>query len=314
MTKLASNIDPNEVLALNETAWLLGQPSLEDYLDFVREQTAGGRNAVRSALVDEWRAANDYYYELEQSEAGIADGIEARDLEPALKPLVGKVTNDGRFQRAFDAVPTRFAMVELDRLIVSQSHIDITHCQRQSARIGTSASDADLLRFCQGIDREEAPFTVQKSGHNRYSFTSSSSDFRFHEAKLFTPDQFSGDAAARDNSSILGLMVGYSSNFLSVIASDNRMVLHNGHHRAYTLRALGYTHAPCIVQSVTRRDELNLIACKEVVRNPGHYFLAARPPLLKDFFDLKIRKVFHVPRIMRTVELSFEVREFEVSH
>ena len=197
MTKLASNIDPNEVLALNETAWLLGQPSLEDYLDFVREQTAGGRNAVRSALVDEWRAANDYYYELEQSEAGIADGIEARDLEPALKPLVGKVTNDGRFQRAFDAVPTRFAMVELDRLIVSQSHIDITHCQRQSARIGTSASDADLLRFCQGIDREEAPFTVQKSGHNRYSFTSSSSDFRFHEAKLFTPDQFSGDAAAR---------------------------------------------------------------------------------------------------------------------
>ena len=314
MTKLANNIDHQDVSLLNETAWLLGQPSLEDFLDFVREQTAGGRNLARAALVDEWRAANDYYYELEQSEAGIADEVEALDLDPSLKPLADKLIADDRYQRAFDAVPTRFAMIELDRLIVSQSHVDITHCQRQSARLGPNASAAQVLRFCQGMDREEAPFNVRKSGHNCYTFTSSSSDFRFHEARLFTPDQFSGDAAMRGNSSVLGLMVGYSSNFLSVIQSDSRIVLHNGHHRAYTLRALGYTHAPCIVQTVTRRDELNLIASKDVVRNPGHYFLAARPPLLKDFFDSKIRKIFHVPQITRTVELSFEVREFEAAH
>ena len=112
---------------------------------------------------------------------------------------------------------------------------------------------------------------------------------------------------------ILGLKVGYSSNFLSVIESDKRMVLHNGHHRAYALRAMGYTHAPCIIQTVTRTDELNLVASREVTEAPAHYFKSARPPLLKDFFNSRIRKVFQLPRILRMVEVSFEVREFEVA-
>lgn len=313
MTRISTAADFNEAASVSETVWLLGQPSLEDYLHFVREQAIGGSNLKRTDLVDEWRAANDYYFDLEQSEAGIADAVDVRALDRSLRPLAEKIMASPRFQRSYDALPTTIAMVELDKLIVSQSHIDITHSANQQAALGRKASDEQLLRFCQGVDREDAPVKIRRTGRNKYTFSSLSSDFRFHEAVPLVPELLSGLAQIRDGSTALALTLGYSSNYLNVIRSDNRMAIYNGHHRAYTLRALGYTHAPCVIQTVTRRDELNLIASGNLTDTPEFYFRSARPPLLKDFFDSRIRKVFHLPRIHRVVEVSFEVRAFEVA-
>ena len=313
MKMLANDFSALQAAQLSQTIWLLGQPSLERYLTFVRDQTVDGQHAKRMDLVNEWREANDYYYDLEQNEAGLADEINTRPLDPGLRPIIDEIIADQRFQHTFDSLPAQFEMVELDKLIVSQLHIDITHGDRLKARIGADADDAALLRFCQPLDRNEAPFTVRRTGKNRYSFWSDSSDFRFHEAALLGPEQLNGTGAVHPYSGMLGLLVGYSSNFLSVIRSDNRYVLHNGHHRAHALRELGYTHAPCIVQTVTRLDELNIVASHDVVETPAHYFKAARPPLLKDFFDPKIQKLFHLPPIRRVVELSFDIKEYEVA-
>ena len=146
---------------MSETAWLLGQPSLDNYLSFVRNQVIDGRGLKRRDLVDEWRDANDYYYDLEISEAGLADRIDVRDLDRRLRPLVNEIVADNRYQEAFDTVPTRIAMVELDKLIVSQLHIDISHTDRLETRLGRGAKTADLLRFCQPLDRAEPPLNCQ---------------------------------------------------------------------------------------------------------------------------------------------------------
>src|SRR5262245_1864488 len=95
-----------------EEVWLLGQPDLDRYLHFVKEKAVGGADIPRSELVDEWRTANDHYYDLEKQEAGFADEMEIRDIEPELQPLVEEVQRDTRFRRAFDTLPARFAMVE----------------------------------------------------------------------------------------------------------------------------------------------------------------------------------------------------------
>jgi hypothetical protein len=87
----------------------------------------------------------------------------------------------------------------------------------------------------------------------------------------------------------VGLVVGFSTNFFNVVRDDKRLLLHNGYHRACALRALGITHVPCVIQTVTRRDELDLIAKDNVAEDPAFYFAACRPPLLKDFFDPRIR-------------------------
>ena len=87
------------------------------------------------------------------------------------------------------------------------------------------------------------------------------------------------------------------------------MVLHNGYHRAVAMRAAGITHAPCIVQTVTRKDELEVSAAPAVVEDPAFYFRARRPPLLKDFFDPRIVTTLSARPLQKLIEVSFEVRE-----
>ena len=297
---------------VHREAWLLGQPPLSNYLTFVRKSVAGGEALRQSALIDEWRAANDLYYDLNQSEAGIADAIETRDIAPALQPLCDAVVASPIYRRAFDTLPTRFAMVELDRLVVSQPHVDLDHADRLKASLGRRPTPQSLFKVCIPIDSPAPAVRIERAGAKRFLFTSDSSDIRFHEAVTLTHDRLHDYVGFGPVAGIIGLVVGFGSNFLSAIQSDTRLLLHNGHHRAYALRALGITHAPCLVQTVTRLDELAIAASEDVVERAAFYFKSPRPPLFKDFFDSRIAKVLAVNRIVRAIEVNFDVRDFEM--
>jgi hypothetical protein len=297
----------------SEEAWLLGQPPLQRYLDYMQDTAIGGAQMSRSALVDEWRTANDYWYELEQTEAGIADRVEIRDIDGSLQPCIDEVKASSRYSRGFNELPTRFAMVELEKLIVSQRHVDIHHTERLKARLAGDTSLEQLFWFCMPVRSEESPVDMRRLGSKRFLFWSKSSDFRFHEAAMLSPAQISNYQSCGPVGAAIGVMLGYGSNLLNAVQSDNRLLLHNGHHRAYTLLEMGFTHAPCIIRTVTRRDELNLLASADAASDPTFYFRAARPPLLKDFFDSRIRKVVKVPQLMRLLEISIEVKEHETT-
>ena len=295
-----------------DEVWLLGQPPLSDYLDFVRQWVIGGATADRAALTDEWRAANDYYHELEQSEAGIADKVQCRELDAELASMAAEVMADPRYRHAFDTIPTSFGMVELDRLVIFQPHVTSQQVQALKAQLGPAPDPAAVFRFCFPLGRYEPPVRIRQAGERRYLFTSASSDFRFHEGVVLRPEQVRDYGTFGSIGGILGLVVGFGPNFLSAVRSNNRLILHNGYHRAYALRELGITHAPCIIETVTRRDELDVVAKDDVCENPAFYLKAARPPLLKDFFDEKIRKVLRIEKSIRVIEVSYEVREFEL--
>jgi hypothetical protein len=298
--------------ASQQEVWLLGQPPLGRYLDYVEDFVTGGDKLPRRAQVEDWRRANDYYYKLEKSEAGIANRVRIRKLPPAMAAAAQEVEEDARFKRAFDTLPTRIALVELDRLIVAQPHVNLDHAERLKARLPRDPSPQDLFRFCLPLNRVEADVEMRRAGKNRFMFWSASSDFRFLEPALLRSDQVSDYDPYGPIGGIVGLTVGYGSNFLSAIEADGRVLLHNGHHRAYTLRDLGHKFAPCIIQTVTRRDELGIVASRTVNDDPAFFFKSARPPLLKDFFDPHIRKVLRVPKTLRVVELTFEVKETEI--
>jgi hypothetical protein len=295
-----------------DEVWLLGQPPLGDYLDFVREWVIGGADADRAALTDEWRAANDYYYELEKAEAGIADRIQCRELDAELAPLAAQVMTDPRYRCAFDTVPSSFAMVELDRLVIFQPHVTKQHVEVLKAQLGPTPDAKSVFRFCFPSADSAPPVRIRKAGSRRYLFSSRSADFRFHEGVLLRPEQVRDYNTFGSVGGMLGLVVGFGPNFLSAVRSDKRLILQNGYHRAYALRDLGIRYAPCVIETVTRRDELNVVAKDDVCENPQFYLNAARPPLLKDFFDPKIRKVLRIERTTRMIEVSYEVREFEI--
>ena len=92
-----------------EMVWLLGQPHLTDYLAFVREKVIGGEHMSQRLLADEWRKANDLYYELEQSEAGFADGAECLPLPKEMRGLARALKDSGDLAgatREYDAAIT----------------------------------------------------------------------------------------------------------------------------------------------------------------------------------------------------------------
>lgn len=291
-----------------ELVWLLGQPQLSDYLDFVAHKVPGGADIPQHRLADEWRAANDVYYELEKSEAGIANHAEMRPLPAGLRPLARRLRRNRFFREAFDALPSRVAMVELDKLIVSQTHVERPFTDALGTGLGADADPETLFRFCLPLDRPSPPVRAQRLSSERWLFASPSTDFRAHPLKLMKPEQLALLQSFGPIAAALALPVGFGSNFLSAIRSGRRLLLQNGYHRAYALRALGVSHAPCVVTEVTRKDELKLIAAEDVCADPEFYFAAARPPLLRDFFDPRLAKVLPVVAMETVIEVEVKVR------
>lgn len=285
--------------------WLLGQPHLEEYLSFVARRVVGGDQLPVLALADEWRAANDHYYHLEQTEAGDADRVRTRTLPARLAARAKRVLADPHFGAIFDSVPTTIEMVELDRLIVWQGSVDDTFALARGASLGARPDPARLFDYCLPLQRDPPPFTMRRLGSDHYQIVSDATDLSAQSPRLL-------DAAARDMlattgpvAAALAVPIAFGANFMSAIRSDDRLLLHNGYHRAYALRAAGVRYAPCIVQTVTRRDELKLIADTRVASDPAFYFRAARPPMLRDFFDPKLAKQLTVHPIRTVIDVRF---------
>jgi len=110
------------------------------------------------------------------------------------------------------------------------------------------------------------------------------------------------------------LAVGYGANYLTAIEIEGRLVLQNGSHRAYALREAGHTRVPCLIQRVSRREELEAIigADHELNRRPELFLEAARPPVLKDYFDPQLRMLVHVPRTARQLRVAVNFEAFDV--
>ncbi|WP_298197607.1 hypothetical protein [Novosphingobium sp.] len=289
--------------------WLLGQPHLDDYLDFHRRKVIHEGPIDLRALAAEWQVANDVYYELEQAEAGLCETIECRPLPDNLVPLAEDVEAHPWFRSSFDDLPYCFEAVELDKLIVSQLQVEHGHSARLAQGLTPGETDdAALFRFCLPLERDLPPCRVRRLGSNRYEFTSYSSDFREHQLRLLRGQDLAGLDLEGPVVAMLGLPIGFGSNFLSCVRSGQRVLLQNGYHRAYALRCAGFTHAWAVVETVTRKDELRLTASEEVLDNPEFYFAARRPPLLKDFFDPRLGRRFRARRSEFVVEVEVKVR------
>lgn len=298
--------------AAYQEAWLLGQPPLRKFLDFIDDSAIDAATLDRPALVRQWSDAALYYETLEEREANVADHPQAPAPDPAMAPLIDAVMASTRFTRTFDRLPSTIEMVDLANLVVCQNHVTQNFVTDLQARLGAAPDPAALFRFCLPMGDAPAPFHIRTAGSRRYVFRSDSTDFRFHEPKLLQGEQLGGHDAFGVVAGALALIVGFSSNFLNAVRDDDRgrLLLHNGYHRACALLAQGIRYAPCVVQTVTSRDELDIVAKSIVANDPGYFFNAPRPPLLKDFLDPRIRTLIPVKKMARVIEISYEVRDY----
>jgi hypothetical protein len=297
---------------VDDHVFLIGRPPLKQYVNFVKQLAVDSQTVDIKLLADEWRAANRHIRELEAQEAGWADKPMIGPLDPHLESLHKQVLKDPLFQHAFQLVPADIGMVELARLVVFQKHINLEYVRSLRKILGDAPSPEQIFRFCLPFDHPAPPLKWMRTHHNSYVFVSPSNDLRFLGPALLKDDQITGCPRPGVVPGVLGLFVGFGSNFLNAIHAENRLVLNNGSHRAFALREMGITHAPCIIQHVSQREELKAIGSSDLHRNPDLYLSHPRPSVLRDYFDPKLRKVVAVHRRLRQVAVTFEAEQTDV--
>ena len=303
----AGRKDESSPEAVNDTLYLIGRPTLKQFLKFVKGQAVDP--PATGSLTDEWLAAKKEASLLEEAEAGVANNPRIQKMGPEYEPLLIEFLKDPLVRHGFNTVPTEVAIIELDSLIVYQHHIDLTFVRDLIAKLGPVLSKERIFRTCLPYDHPEPPVKWSRVGRNRFVFVSPSNDLRFLGAMPMKPKHITDYPPPGALACVIGLGVGFGSNFLNAIYTENRLILNNGSHRAYALREMGYTHVPCIVQHVSSRDELELIAASAIWDDPDYYLKHPRPSMFKDYFNPKLHKVMPVHRRVRQITVRFEVEE-----
>ena len=297
---------------LDNHVFLTGRPPVNEYISVVRSLANLESPPDTKLIIDKWRKAYNHILELEGMEADLADHPPVAHCPRELEPLIADIHADTPFQRTFAATPFRIAMVELDRLVVFQKHINLNWVEKIKGRLGNPPTIEGIFNVCLAVTQKHPPVRVIRSDKNVFVFSSPSVDMRFIEPVLIEPVHVSEPDLLGRPGKVLGLTVGFSTNYMSAIEIENRLVLNEGSHRAFALRAMGITHAPCVVRHVKWREELEMITGTDLSRNPDRSLDVIRPPLLKDYFDPLLHAVIPIPRCHRQVKITFNVETLDV--
>jgi hypothetical protein len=293
---------------VDDFVFLAGRPPVMEFMGFVKMMAVDSRSLHDGALATEWRAANDRVVELEATEPGWADNPPLGTPPAQMQPILDGALSNPSVQKTYSVFPSSWAMVELDRLIVFQKFINLRYVTELKASLSKAPGPEELAKFAAGASYEN-PAVQVTTGPNGYTFSSPSSDLRLLEITYVDPGQITGFVSAGVPAVAVAAFVGYSPNFISALQVGNRVILHNGSHRAFALRDLGITHTPCLIQRVSREDELELTGVDDLKAHADRYLKDSRPAVLKDYFDPRLRKIVPVARKQRVVQLQIIKQE-----
>lgn len=292
----------------DEYVYLVGYPTISDFFQFHKKYALSGPIIDEGALTQEWRRGNQRIRELESIEAGWADNPELAPLPSHLTPMAESALQDPIARRCYSLVPSRWCMVELDKLVVYQLSVNLSLVKAMKAEMPRHLTDEDLMRLALGSGRETQGVQVTQLSENVFSFSGSFSggtmDLRMLEIAPLNSDAIQGYVAAGHAAAVLGVFIGVGANIVQAIRFRNRLILGNGTHRVFALRELGITHFPCLVRDVTSEEELPLVGPSKLKEQAHLYLRSARPPLFKDYFDPRLRKILQAPRLNRIVQVQ----------
>jgi hypothetical protein len=297
---------------VKEQLFLSGLLPVEEFIQVTADQVAPS-----APWPVQWQMVAAYRQALQATEAGIADNPQTGPLPPELEALLPPVLADDVFQQTVANTAFEFRMVEVDKLVVYQKHINVEQVEQFAVGEGGELDPKSMIDLCFPLTRHSAPAMVYPAGSSLY-VVSESSDIRplAPRPQLLPLDHAQVSALLNQppprtvgTGVVLVLLFGYSLNFLHALSVDGRLVLNNAYHRAYALRRRGRRLVPCLVQTVTREQLPAVVPGSPLAQNPDLFLKAPRPPLFKDFFDgqLHIKLTNRPTRSMFRVTARFEV-------
>ena len=299
---------------VDPTVFLKGRPPMGEYIGFSKTQTIEGQSADMSQLADDWRSARDRIKALTLEQSGIADSDVISSLPETFDNLASAVLSDSVVRQTFGVTPTSIAMVELDKLVVYQKVINLTYAAQLQSLVAQQETDEELFHFALPLDGRYdpvpnvGPINMGPHGPLMWAAVSPSSDFRLLATTMLDPQQIQELNANGRPTQVFAVAVGYGSNLLSGLQVGSRVILRNGSHRAYALRAAGHTHAPMLIQQIPDGEAEELLP-PEVKQQESLYTTHPRPPLLRDYFDTELHNVVHVPRNAKQVRVQVGYEE-----
>ncbi len=306
-----SRDNPPAAKKIDNHVFLMGRPPMSEFLGVVSSQVNYDSSHI-SQLADDWRSANKRISDLQQSQGNAADNPAYQDVPSELKALADQALADEIFKRSFNVVKPVVRMVELDTLVVSQKHINLNYVEQLKAQLGDKPTAEKIFKICIPVEHPMPEISASRVSANSFVFVSKSADLRVLDSTLLRPNQIENYNTSGPMAAVLGMAVGTGSNCLNAMFVNGRMVLNNGSHRAYALRSMGITHAPCIVQQVASKDELDIVAMAEFLQNPAAFIEAPRPAMLKDYFDRELIKILPVQRKRRQIKISYTIETMDV--
>ena len=294
--------------ATTEERFLLGPRQLDEWLDEVAALGQSGNVPDRSTLTDIWRAGQKEYARLAVDEAGAADGAKVRHLPKSMARHVDQLVGLEGVQRTFDTVPVAFGLVPLDALILSQYSMTQAVIERIAAAHPAPISPKRLVELCLPLKAPAADFRLAGRTDKEFTFVADAHDMRFLDAQVIEPLNVRQAPLMGHPQAVVALSVGFSANLLNAVRYNGRIALNNGHHRALALRAMGLTHAPCLIQPCASVEDLQQAASSEIVTNADLYFESPRPPLLRDFDNPLLAHSFAAPRMRRVLTIKVDVQ------
>lgn len=304
-----ASIIPGAVQAhVDPTVFLMGRPTMNGSINWLRTQTIEGKQTDVSELARQWREAHAHVMERTSSESMIADGIAVTPLPDGLVPLAEAVLEHPVTKQSFGTTPVSVGVVELGKLVVFQRNVNLTYAELLRQQLGSDPSPEDVFHFALPTDGRYDP--VCNAGQvgmapnaASYAMVSPSNDLRVLQAALIDPNQIIGwNVDGRVQHAVV-VAVGYGSNYLSAMRVGSRLILKNGTHRAYALLASGQTHAPMLIEDIPTDEEREHLP-PDVQADMDGYLAAPRPPLLADYMQDDLRVVAHAPRTQRTVRVN----------
>jgi hypothetical protein len=294
----------------DDIAFLIGQPSIKDYIGFAKTRAINGYRLDEAELAAEWCRARERLEVLEREEAGLADNPPLEPLPTAMREIADAALQEPEAAKTFHYLPHRWCMVDPDRLVVTQKHLNLRFVAALKKTYASMRTPQDLIDLALGRLDRNAKAHVTPLSETTFSFSSASSDFRFLETVLLDPALVKGCHTSGKAAFLLGVFVGFGVNFISAAHVRNRLVLFNGTHRLCALRELGVKRVPCLVRSVSRDEQLDVLGAADVRQNAQLYLRSPRPPLFKDYFDDQLRKVIAAQRTRRVLQLQVNMQQW----
>src|SRR5882672_7326084 len=161
----------------DETLYLIGRPTLKQFLRFARGHAVDP--PAEAVLAQEWEEARGRVRALTDEEAGIADDPPRVGLGREREALLIEFLKDPLVRHGFNTVPTEVATVNLDSMVVYQKHIDLTFARQLEASLGPAPGEEQIFRTCLPYDHPQPPVKWAGVRRDGFVFVSPSNDLRF---------------------------------------------------------------------------------------------------------------------------------------